>query len=1150
MTRLPLFLASLCTFGLPLAPFQGGAADKDALSRPALPDVLAEEVRYGMEHLRAEGDVKPYYLAYTVTETTSVNVQARLGALQSSDSSRARILDTDLRVGSHALDNTRTIRGSRGGGALARFLSGATPIALDDEPAAIRQAIWKATEASFAAAVERYKQVLTSTQTTIQGETPCDDFSKEEPSVASEPDVKLTLDRNAWASRAKRVSAIALEHPEIDSSGVSVVGTAENRVLVSSEGTRVKTGRKLLRVVVSASSRAEDGMELSQSHIFNAATEDRLPGEEEVAAAFRKVIRQVLDLRKAPVVEPYTGPAILLNRASGVFFHEIFGHRIEGHRQKNEDEGQTFTKMVGEPVLPSFLSVVDDPTLKRYGEEDLRGFYTFDDEGIPAQRVVLVDKGVLKTFLLSRSPVPGFAKSNGHGRREPGRDAVSRQGNLMVLSTRSMPYDKLRAELVELCRKQGKPFGLLFDDITGGFTTTTRGGPQAFKVQPVVVYRIYADGRSDELVRGVDIVGTPLSCFSRILATADDTAVFNGTCGAESGWVPVTAISPSILVEQIEIEKKQTSAERAPLLASPLGVKPTPPKDAEAGAEADTLVQALEDELARHASLSLPDVGAPYYVSYRVVDRKAHAIAATLGAVVRSEPSRSRTLRTDVRVGSYDLDNSNFGGEGGFPGAGGGRRPGGAPSGFGGGGGVALPDEDDYTAIRQVAWRATDAAYKSAVETLAQKKSFLEGRMKEDRHADFSKADPVKSMMARASFTCDASAWEERLRSVSERFARYKDLTDAGVDFQAFAETETFLDSEGTRLRIPSARATIVLRAETLTDDGERLSDRIVHVADTAANLPSTEALVADVDRLAARLASVKGAARLKEYSGPVLFDGLASPQLFHGLLARGVAAQPTDAGGGRRRASPDGLDKYLGKRLLPASFRIFDDPTAARHEGQFLAGHYDFDDEGVRATRVELVKDGKLVGFVASRTPTPHTSASTGHGRGGRSTIGNLFVECSDGLSDAALRAKLLETAKEQGLEYGIRVSAFSSVNPGVGLAAAMRLAGRGGRGGGAAGAAGGGRSPGSVPDPLVVTRVYVKDGREEAIRGCEIDGLTAGSLKDILAAGRSHAVWNVTGASAASVVAPPVLFETLSLYGVEAASEKPPALSTPLAR
>jgi predicted Zn-dependent protease len=327
---------------------------------------------------------------------------------------------------------------------------------------------------------------------------------------------------------------------------------------------------------MSAGTRAEDGMELSQFFDFNSASPEGLPGDAEIEAAFRRVIEQVLALREAPLAEPYIGPAILRNRASGVFFHEIFGHRIEGHRQKDVTEGQTFTKKIGLPVLPEFISVVDDPTLPRLAGVDLRGHYLHDDEGVKSSRVTLVENGVLKTFLLSRSPVRNFPKSNGHGRRQPGQAIVSRQGNLIVESGKQVPFPRLRELLVEECKRQDKPYGLLFEDISGGFTTTTRGGPQAFKVLPIVVHRVYADGRPDELIRGADIVGTPLTCFEKILCTGDDVAVFNGTCGAESGWVPVSAGSPSILVETIEIEKRRREQSRPPILPPPLGVIDAP----------------------------------------------------------------------------------------------------------------------------------------------------------------------------------------------------------------------------------------------------------------------------------------------------------------------------------------------------------------------------------------------------------------------------------------------------------------------------------------------------------------------------------------------------------------------------------------------
>jgi predicted Zn-dependent protease len=278
-------------------------------------------------------------------------------------------------------------------------------------------------------------------------------------------------------------------------------------------------------------------------------------------------------LRRAPIVDPFSGPAILSGRAAGVFFHEIFGHRVEGHRQRNVNDAQTFAKSVNEAVLPTFLSVVFDPGQKKLGTTELMGHYEYDDEAVKGQRVTVVDKGILKTFLLDRAPVRTFVKSNGHGRAEPGYAPVSRQSNLIVESSRTMSDEALMNMLKEEARKRGKPFGLFFDNIEGGFTTTNRGAANAFNVLPNVVYRVYTDTRPPELVRGVDLIGTPLAAFGKILATGNKPDVFNGICGAESGGVPVSASSPALLVGEVEVQKKAQSQEALPILGAPARIR-------------------------------------------------------------------------------------------------------------------------------------------------------------------------------------------------------------------------------------------------------------------------------------------------------------------------------------------------------------------------------------------------------------------------------------------------------------------------------------------------------------------------------------------------------------------------------------------------
>ncbi len=212
-------------------------------------------------------------------------------------------------------------------------------------------------------------------------------------------------------------------------------------------------------------------------------------------------------------------------------------------------DSQTFKAKVGEKVLPKYMSIVSDPSMRYFKNQDMYGFYKYDDQGMPGQKVTVVEKGVLQNFLMSRSPIEGFPKSNGHGRSQVGMDPVSRQSNLIVETSKPITDKELRKQLISECKKENKPYGYLFDQVTGGFTLTSRFQPNVFNVKPTMVYRIYVDGRPDELVRGVDFIGTPLAIFSEIAATGDSTAVFTGYCGAESGNIPVTAVAPALFIK-------------------------------------------------------------------------------------------------------------------------------------------------------------------------------------------------------------------------------------------------------------------------------------------------------------------------------------------------------------------------------------------------------------------------------------------------------------------------------------------------------------------------------------------------------------------------------------------------------------------------
>ncbi len=536
--------------------------------KPAGLAALQEELQRGMHELSSHGKPAPYFIAYEVHDRHETNVMASYGALVQSTDRQTRILDVDVRVGDYKLDSTHAIRSSDFD--FSSEISGhPVPLPLSDDPLAMRAVAWSETDRRYEQAAERLVKIRTQRTLKVAEDDPSDDFAREKPITYFGPPATLTVDVPAWEQRLRRLSSRFRGQAEILDSDITLQASSANRWLLNSEGTAVQTGRNYVRVLIEADARAEDGMELERFESFDAETVEGLGGEEAMNKAADAVIADLKALRRAPLAEPYAGPAILEGKAAGVFFHEIFGHRVEGHRQKSEDEGQTFAKKIGQPIMPTFISVFDDPTLDKLDGVDLNGFYRFDDEGVEAQRASLVEDGVLRGFLLSRSPTRGFSVSNGHGRRQEGRSVVSRQGNLVVAPSRVVPPAELRQMLRDEARRQGKLYGLSFRDISGGFTNTARGGPQAFKVLPILVYRVYVDGRPDELVRGVDLVGTPLSALSKIMAASDDYQTFNGYCGAESGFVPVSATSPSLLVQQIETERRDKGNDKPPVLPAP-----------------------------------------------------------------------------------------------------------------------------------------------------------------------------------------------------------------------------------------------------------------------------------------------------------------------------------------------------------------------------------------------------------------------------------------------------------------------------------------------------------------------------------------------------------------------------------------------------
>lgn len=561
-------LTLLLFFTILVYPTFGQVQEDDLLS------FVESELKREMTELKKLSQ-PPYYLAYRIHDTHSAYVSSSFGSLIGADTDHSRILMTDIKVGDYTFDNSHPVSNFEdfdaydmhsGGG-------GAVELPLDNSPEAIKFTLWQQTQNSYRQALNIYKTLRNLPRDETKSVS---DFSREETSVYVAPaiaDFSTFFNSPEWRERIKKFSAPFSKNSDIIDGMASLEVNTERKYFISSEGTKVVQNRTYAYLSIRGSIRADDGDIVPLHLSYFALQPSELPDDETILHDVEKMVATLDLLRKAPVAEPYTGPAILYSRAAGVFFHEIFGHRVEGHRLKDKNDGQTFKSKLQEQVLPKSLSVIFDPTLPKFNGQALNGHYQYDDEGVLGQKVKVVENGILKTFLMSRTPIENLATSNGHGRAQAGAEAVSRQSNLIIENTKTVSMSQMRKMLISECRRLRKPYGYLFMDVIGGFTTTNRYMPNAFNIFPTEVYRIYTDGRPDELVRGVDLIGTPLAMFAAIQAADNAHEVFTGFCGAESGSIPVTAISPSLFVKRIETQKKPMAQLEKNILPRPAGDK-------------------------------------------------------------------------------------------------------------------------------------------------------------------------------------------------------------------------------------------------------------------------------------------------------------------------------------------------------------------------------------------------------------------------------------------------------------------------------------------------------------------------------------------------------------------------------------------------
>ena len=534
-------------------------------------DLLKAELKSQMATLQ-KGEYPPYYMNYRVLDNNTRIIRSSMGATNNIEENKQVMFVPQVRIGSPEFDNFHE---SQNGVMISRFVGPPTillPKDLQNGMESFKQIIKEEVNSRYRFAVNSLDRAKAKKGVQVENLDKSPDFTKAKAEKYFEPalkEEKIALDLEAWQKKLNKYSGLFAENKDIISANSTLTYKIWRKYFVSTEGAEIAENRVYINMSIRAITMADDGMELPLHTSYFAFSLDELPSEAEIIKDIKEMSAKLSKLKVAPLVQPYTGPALLSGSASGVFFHEIFGHRVEGQKMKSDADGQTFKNMVGESVLPKSLSVYMDPTMKKYHGNPLNGYYIFDDQGVRGERVEVVKDGILRNFLMTRTGLDGFPKSNGHSRTEFKNDPTSRQSNLIVETNDYKTDAELRKLLIAEAKKQGKEYGYFFKAVTGGFTQTGRTGANSFNVTPLEVYKVFVDGKADELVRGVDMIGTPLSMFSNIEYAGGDFEIFTGTCGASSGNVPVTAISPTILVNKVELQKKAKPTVTPALLPRP-----------------------------------------------------------------------------------------------------------------------------------------------------------------------------------------------------------------------------------------------------------------------------------------------------------------------------------------------------------------------------------------------------------------------------------------------------------------------------------------------------------------------------------------------------------------------------------------------------
>jgi TldD protein len=520
-------------------------AAHDAAKGDGLLEALLTELDRSKAQLKMDQVLAPYYIEYRVTEVQDFGAEAAFGALRENQHVHVRVLRVVVRIGDYKQDSFY----GRGQGDSAI-------LPLDNDPIALRHQIWLATDEAYKAAGQALAEKQAALKQFSADPNPVDDFAKAPPVIAVEPTVSLKVDEAAWKKTLEDVTGLYKQYPDVQSVTASVRFTANNEYLVNSEGTVTRSGKTTYNVQLMCSVQAADGMRLSRSPAYMVARAEELPGHDALVSDARKMLDTVAALRQAPIVEEeYRGPVLFAADAANDIVASLIGQNILGRKpllgKPNRTTG-AFATSYKTRVLPNFLSVIDDPTLKDFQGKSLVGSYAVDSEGVKAQAVNVIENGMLANYLIGRQPIRDFPGSNGHGRAAPGASPGPSLGVLLVKGLEAQAPEELKKKVIQMVADQGKPYGYRVDTLGPGNS-------------PRLLYRVYAKDGREELVRGAVFSELDIRALrSDLIAAGNDPLVSNRTGGAAT-----TIISPSLLFGELEVKRADTSKDKLPDYPAP-----------------------------------------------------------------------------------------------------------------------------------------------------------------------------------------------------------------------------------------------------------------------------------------------------------------------------------------------------------------------------------------------------------------------------------------------------------------------------------------------------------------------------------------------------------------------------------------------------